>query len=61
MSLRYVGPYGQRGRKRRRGFLLLWKDYFIDDASWTYEVNFDYHKELAKMIERDQHIEDQAK
>ena len=55
---RSVGPSGRRGRKRKREFLVLWKDYSIDDASWTHEDNFDYPEELEKMIDRDQPTED---
>ena len=36
---RYVGTSGKRTRRKKREFLVVWRDYSIDDASWTYEDN----------------------
>ena len=56
--LKNVTPNGKRHtRSKKKEYLVLQKDYSIDDASWTLESNFDYPKELKKMIERDQPIE----
>ena len=53
---RWKGPSG----KRHREYLVLWAGYSVDDASWTPAGNFDYPKELQKMIERDNPVEDTA-
>ena len=37
---------GHSGRRRKREFLIMWKHYFIDDASWIPESNFDYPTEI---------------
>ena len=44
--------------RRHREYLVLWVGYSVDDASWTLASNFDYPKELQKMIERDNPVED---
>ena len=51
---RWTGP----NTRRRKEYLVLWKDYSIDDASWTPTENFTYPEELQKMIDRDQPVED---
>ena len=51
---RWTGP----SSRRQKEFLVLWKDYSIDDASWTPTENFTYPEELKKMIDRDQPVED---
>ena len=45
-------------RRRTKEFLVLWRDYSIDDASWTPAANFTSQEELQKMIERDHPVED---
>ena len=57
----YIGPNGKWTRRSKKEFLVLWRDYFIDHASWVLEDNFDYPKESPKTIERDQPIEDNTK
>ena len=52
---RWTGP---SGRRRKREFLVLWKHYSIDDASWIPEANFDQPAEVAKMMKRDNPTED---
>ena len=37
---------------------MLWKNWSIDDASWTPAGNFTSQVELKKMIKRDQPVED---
>ena len=44
--------------KRHKEYLVLWKDYSLDDASWTPAENFTYQEELKKMIKRDKPVED---
>ena len=51
---RWTGP----SSRRQKEYLVLWKDYSIDDASWTPTENFTYPDELEKMIERDLPVED---
>ena len=53
---RYTGP--SRRRKRKREFLILWKNYSIDDASWIPEDNFDNPEDILMMMERDTLVED---
>ena len=58
---RYVGPSGKRiTRSRKKEYLVLWKNFSLDDASWTHENNFDYPEELQKMIDRDKPVNDNA-
>ena len=45
---RWTGP---SGRRRKREFLILWKQYSIDDVSWIPESNFDDPTEIPKMME----------
>ena len=52
---RWIGP---SGRRRKREFLVLWKNYSIDDASWIPEANFDHPAEISKMMQRDNPTED---
>ena len=52
---RWIGP---SGRRRKREFLVLWKHYSIDDASWIPEANFDQPAKVAKMMKRDNPTED---
>ena len=49
---RWAGP----STKRHKEYLVLWKDYSLDDASWTPEENFTYPEELKKMIKRDKPV-----
>ena len=51
---RWRGP----SQRRVKEYLVLWKNWSIDDASWVPEENFDYPRELKKMIARDKPIED---
>ena len=51
---RWVGPSGRRYKE----FLVLWKGWSIDDASWIPSENFTYARELKKMITRDKPTED---
>ena len=46
------------GRQRKKEFLVLWAGYSIDNASWTLANNFDYPKELQKMIDRNNLVDD---
>ena len=52
---RWIGP---SGRRRRREFLVLWKNYSINVASWILEDNFDFPEEIPIMMERDQSTND---
>ena len=54
---RWAGPSG----KRHKEYLVLWKNYSIDDASWTPAENFTYQRELKKMVTRDKPEEDTGK
>ena len=38
--------------------LVLWKNWSIDDVSWTPAANFTYQRELKKMVNRDKPGED---
>ena len=51
---RWTGP----STKRQKEYLVLWKNYSIDDASWTPADHFTYPEELKKMEDRDQPAED---
>ena len=51
---RWAGPSGRRFKE----FLVLWKGWSIDDASWIPANNFTYTRELKKMITRDKPTED---
>ena len=51
----YTGPSRQR---RKREFLILWKNYSIDDASWIPEDNFDNPEDIPMMMKRDSPAED---
>ena len=53
---RYTGP--SRRRKRQREFLILWRNYSIDDASWIPEANFDNPEDIPMMMKRDNPTED---
>ena len=53
---RYTGPTTRR--KWRREFLILWKYYSIDDASWIPEDNFDDPADIALLMKRDNPVED---
>ena len=53
---RYTGPTTRR--KRRREFLILWKHYSIDDASWIPENNFDNPEDVSMLMKRDNLTED---
>ena len=55
---RYIGPSHRRRRKRK--FLILWKNYSIDDASWIPEENFDNPEDIPMMMKRDNPTEDTA-
>ena len=44
--------------KMQKEYLVLWKHYSIDDASWTPADHFTYPEELKKMEDRDQPAED---
>ena len=58
---RYVGPSDKRTtRSRKKEYLVLWKNFSLDDASWTHENHFDYPEELQKMIERNKSVNDNA-
>ena len=58
---RCVGPSGKRiTRSRKKEYLVLWKNFSLDDASWTHENNFDYLEELQKMLYRDKPVNDNA-
>ena len=50
----WTGP----STKRQKEYLVLWKDYSLDDASWTPEENLTDPEELKKMIRRDKPVED---
>ena len=50
---RWIGP---SGRRRKREFLILWKQYLINDACWIPGSNFDDPTEIPKMMERDKHV-----
>ena len=52
---RWSGP---SGRRRKKKFLVLLAGCSIDDASWILASNFNYPKELQKMIDRDNLVED---
>ena len=52
---RYTGP---SRRKRKREFLILWKNYSIDDASWIPEHNFNNPEDIPMMMKRDNPVED---
>ena len=52
---RWIGP---SGRRRKREFLVLWKFYSIDDASWIPEANFDNPEDIPMMMKRDNPTED---
>ena len=52
---RWTGP---SGRRKKREFLILWKNYSIDDASWIPEANFHDPIEIPKMMERDKPSKD---
>ena len=43
--------------RRHKEYLVLWKDYSFDDATWTPEGNFTFPAELKKMIKRDRPVE----
>ena len=47
-------------RSRKKEYLVLWKNFSLDDALWTHENNFDYLEELQKMIDRDKPVNDNA-
>ena len=51
---RWAGPSGRRHKE----YLVLWKNWSIDDASWTPVANFTYQRELQKMVIRDKPEED---
>ena len=51
---RWAGPSGRRHKE----YLVLWKNWSIDDASWTPAANFTYQRELQKMVNRDKPEED---
>ena len=53
---RYTGP--SRKRKWKREFLILWKNYSIEDASWIPEDNFDESTNIPMMMEQDQPSEE---
>ena len=53
---RKIGPSTRR--KQRREFLILWKHYSIDDASWIPEDNFDNPEDIPMMMKRDNPVED---
>ena len=55
---RYTGP--SRRRKRQREFLILWRNYSIDDASWIPEANFDNPEDIPMMMKRDNPTEDRG-
>ena len=55
---RYTGP--SRKRKRPREFLILWKNYSLDDASWIPEANFDNPEDIPMMMKRDHPTEDRG-
>ena len=46
---RWTGPSGRKHKE----YLVLWKGWSLDDASWTPTENFTYARELEKMIRRD--------
>ena len=46
------------GAGGKREFLVLWKNYSIDDASWIPEDNFDHPAKIPKMMKRDNPTED---
>ena len=52
---RYTGP---SRRRWKREFLILWKNYSIDDASWIPEDNFDNPEDIPTMMKRDSPAED---
>ena len=52
---RYTGPSRQR---RKREFLIIWKNYSINDASWIPEDNFDNPEDIPMMMKRDSPAED---
>ena len=54
LQWRWAGPSGRRFKE----FLVLWKGWSIDDASWIPADNFTYARELKKMITRDKPTED---
>ena len=54
LQWRWRGP----SQRRVKEYLVLWKDWSIDDASWVPEEHFDHPRELRKMIARDKPIED---
>ena len=53
---RWVGPSGRKHKE----FLVLWKGWSIDNASWIPTENFTYVSKLKKMITRDKPKEDQG-
>ena len=46
---RWTGPSGRKHKE----YLVLWKGWSLDDASWIPTENFTYARELEKMIRRD--------
>ena len=53
---RFIGP--SRRRRRQREFLILWKHYSIDDASWIPETNFDDPTNIPMLMTRDNPVEE---
>ena len=46
---RWIGPSGRKHKE----YLVLWKGWSLDDASWIPSENFTYARELEKMVKRD--------
>ena len=49
----YVGGIGRFRTERKREFLVLWKGYPIEEASWIPEDNITYKDQLQEELDED--------